>query len=60
MKKYLGNKIHPHKSTRMDKVHRKEELNFKNQKNPLITTFSKLNRKIEANMKMIGLNALRP
>lgn len=35
------------KMTRMDKVHLKEELNFKNQINPLITIYSKINRKIE-------------
>lgn len=58
MVKYLGNKEFVRKQTRMDKVHLKEKINFKNERNPIITVFSKVNRKIEQTLLFAGLRAL--
>lgn len=58
MVKYLGGKDFVRKQTRMDKVKLKEKLNFKNDINPIITAFSKINFKIERELKLQGLQAL--
>lgn len=48
MIEYLGGRRKVKKQTRMDKVWLKEELNFKNEVNPLVRIFGGINQIIEA------------
>lgn len=58
MVKYLGNKDFVRKQTRMDKIYLKEQLNFENEINPIITVFTKVNRKIEHVLLFDALRAI--
>lgn len=54
--KYYGNRPGPvRRMTCMDKVKRKEELNFKMEANPILQRFSNIDRMIEDKMKRLGL-----
>lgn len=57
-KKYLGKGGAVKKMTRMDKVRLKEELNFKNQVNPLVRIFGRINKKIENKMLFMAFKAI--
>ena len=57
-KKYLGKGGAVKKMARMDKVRLKEELNFKNQVNPLVKIFGRINKKIENKMLSTALQAI--
>ncbi len=46
MIKYLGNGVFEKKQSRMDKVRIKEQIGFKNQINPLVKVFSRINKKL--------------
>lgn len=46
------------KMARMDKVRLKEELNFKNQVNPLVRIFGRINKKIENKMLSMAFKAI--
>ena len=59
MKKYLSNGEIAHKKSRMDKVKMKEKLDFKVEVNPLITIFSRVNRKIEKGMLWDGFSGIK-
>ena len=59
MAKYLGKKEFAQKQSRMDKVKLKEKLNFRNEVNPLIKIFSRVNQKIEKGMLWDGLTAMK-
>ena len=59
MAKYLGKKEFAQKQSRMDKVKLKEKLNFRNEVNPLIKIFSRINQKIEKGMLWDGLTAMK-
>lgn len=58
MVKYLGNRTYVKKQSRMEKVHKKEQLGFKNEINPLIRIFGRINQKVEKEMLAAGFNAI--
>lgn len=58
MVKYLGNSTFVKKQSRMEKIQMKERLNFKNEINPLIRIFSRINEKVEKDMLVAGFNAM--
>ena len=59
MDKYLGKRQYGQKQSRMDKVRMKEELHFKNEVNPLVRIFGRVNNKAEKGMLWDGLAALK-
>ena len=59
MAKYLGKATFCKKQSRMDKVRIKEELNFKNEVNPLVKIFTRVNKKMEKGMLWDGMTALK-
>lgn len=58
MVKYLGNSTYVKKQSRMEKIQMKEKLNFKNEINPLIRIFGRINQKVEKEMLLAGFNAI--
>ena len=58
MVKYLGNNTFVKKQSRMEKVQTKERLGFKNEINPLIRIFGKINQKVEKELLAAGFNAI--
>ena len=58
MVKYLGNNTFVKKQSRMEKIQMKEKLNFKNEINPLIRIFGRINQKVEKEMLLAGFNAI--
>lgn len=58
MNKYLGKGTFVKKATRMDKIRRKEELNFKVEPHPVIRLFEPINLMIEKNLKKYALRRL--
>ncbi len=47
MIKYFGDGVFEKKQSRMDKVRLKEQIGFKNQINPIVKIFSRINKKLE-------------
>ncbi len=47
MNKYYGSRIIDKKRSRMDKVRLKEQIGFKNEINPIVKIFSKIERKMQ-------------
>lgn len=58
MVKYLGSKTFVKKQSRMEKIEMKERLGFKNEINPIIRIFSRINQKVERDMLVTGFNAI--
>lgn len=58
MVKYLGKSTFVKKKSRIEKVQMKEKLGFKNEINPLIRIFDRINQKIEKEMLAAGFNAI--
>lgn len=58
MVKYLGPDEYVKRASRMDKVRRKEELNFKREVNPILKRFTNVNRMIEDKLKLYALRCL--
>lgn len=58
MVKYLGGGAFHNRLSRKEKVEMKERLNFKLQKNPVLTLFNRINLRLEGKLMRQGFEAL--